>query len=72
MKILQPIDAIQRLEWLVSTELPIKLVPVELFNIEEVCKLYNGNPSLNDLKTKLHSFDGLLKNLLQAFNRLTS
>lgn len=66
--IIQPMNQIQRLEWLASTELPVRLAPVEFFNIEDLCNSYNGTPSFSDLRKKLHSFNGHWKYLLDAIS----
>jgi hypothetical protein len=63
---LSPMAPLDRLEWLLATEISMKALPQSLFQVEEICSAYAGQPSIELIRKKLQPYRGHWKQLLLA------
>lgn len=57
---------LERLSWIVETDIPISAIPKELFGINEICDCYLGAPDLELIKDRLQRHKGHWKRLSEA------
>lgn len=69
---LSTMHPIERLDWLVKTEMPFPAIPQEHFNAAEISSAYQGYPDLASIEAKLGNHKKHWKKLLSALRAWTS